>query len=93
MAEKAAAGLVSVFFGSSAEPSSGSEHRFEEAIDPTPKATLLNSDSFSGNESKFENDCSTVSFFSPRRIGWAPSFGLGFGPQSYVISPTGAQFS
>ncbi|RVW86282.1 Retrovirus-related Pol polyprotein from transposon TNT 1-94 [Vitis vinifera] len=73
MEEKAEAGLVWVGCGSSSEPSSGSEPRFEESIDPNPKATLLNSET-RFQEMKAKSGAIAqlldVSMFSLCLIGW-----------------------
>lgn len=95
MEEKAEAGLVWVGCGSSSEPSSGSEPRFEESIDPNPKATLLNSET-RFQEMKAKSGAIAqlldVSMFSLCLIGWVRIGGFGFVSHAHLISSTPAQF-
>lgn len=95
MEEKAETGLVWVGCGSSSEPSSGSEPRFEESIDPNPKATLLNSET-RFQEMKAKSGAIAqlldVSMFSLCLIGWVRIGGFGFVSHAHLISSTPAQF-
>ena len=95
MEEKAEAGLVSVCCGSSAEPSSGSELRFEESIYPNPKATLLNSENrfleMKENSDAIAQLFLRLSMSSLRPIGWVRIVGFGVDPNP-LRSATRAQF-